>query len=90
MSELQIIILGSAAAILDWILIYLLIVLLLKTYESPNAENQNIALRKYFLLLQYELAKYEMGGIDPPEHLLMEIDDTNRRLWIFRKALYSQ
>ena len=90
MSELQIFILVLAVAILDWIVIYLLVVLLAKTYQSPTAENPGIALHKYFLLLQHKLVKYEMDGIDPPEHLLMEIDDTNRRLWIFRKALYSQ
>jgi hypothetical protein len=90
MSQLQIFILVLAVAILDWIVIYLLVVLLARTYQSPTAENSIIALHKYFLLLQHKLAKYEMDGIDPPEHLLIEIDDTNRRLWIFGKALYSQ
>ncbi|NIU88207.1 MAG: hypothetical protein GWN56_13340 [Nitrosopumilaceae archaeon] len=52
-------------------------------------EKAFIDLHKYFLFLQHKLAKYEMDGITPPEHFLKKIDDTNRKLRIFRKARNS-
>ncbi len=43
-------------------------------------------LHKYFLALQHKLTLYEMEGINPPEHLLKNFENTKRELRIFPKA----
>ena len=45
-----------------------------------------IDLHKYFLLLQYQLAKYEMNGLNPPQHLSDKIEVAKKKLKYFRKA----
>ena len=55
-----------------------------------DEEKTYISLKKYFLFLNYKLAKYEMKGINPPEHLLKKIEDTKRKLQIFDKKYKIQ
>ena len=49
-------------------------------------EKAFINLQKYFLSLQHKLTKHKMNGLNPPDHLLIKIEDAKRRLRIFSKA----
>ena len=55
-----------------------------------DTEKAFIDLKKKYLFLQHKLARYEMGGVSPPEYLLKKIEKTKRRLQIFHKTRNSQ
>jgi hypothetical protein len=43
-------------------------------------------LQKVFVEIQQKLEKYNLVGINPPEYLLQQLEQTKRRLDIFSKA----
>ena len=45
-----------------------------------------IDMHKYLLVLQYQLAEYEMDGFDTPEHLFNKIKVTKKKLKYFCKV----
>jgi hypothetical protein len=55
-------------------------------YCMTEQEKAHYSLQRYFLALQYKLALYEMEGLNPPEYLLKNFEDTKRKLHIFSKA----
>jgi hypothetical protein len=53
-------------------------------------EKTYISLNEHFLALLNYLEKYKMTGLNPPDYLLQEFEDTKRKLRIFSKARDKQ
>ena len=52
-----------------------------------DREKEFIKLRKLFLNLSYKMAKLKISGETPPDDLLWEIADIDRKIRLISKAL---